>query len=315
MKNLSDTTINSQHYWDKRFEKDWEEKQGKEQTQMFYSLLLKNLPSFVLKYIRKETKTINDIGCALGEGTLLIQKAFPQQHVEGTDFSVTAINKAKENYPNLSFSVQDIKHIPQKYDVIIASNIIEHFQDPLLIIQKILEHTNSLAIIMLPFQEDNNHLGKEHFQSFDFKDFPIIYGNYFLLYSKEIDLIDTSDAQYWGGKQLLLIYALADVFKLKDINLGNYHAGNVNKDKKIQDLRATEKEFIKINTTYTQLNKDFNLSKKKIDSLENEIYQLSHELNGMKGSAAWKFVQTYYHFLEKHPNIKKFINSIHHPKK
>lgn len=315
MKDILNTKINSQDYWNKRFEKDWEEKQGKEQTKMFYSIMLKNLPSFLLNYIKKETKTINDIGCALGEGTFLIQTTFPQQQVEGTDFSVTAINKAKERYPDLNFSVQDIKHIPQKYDVIVASNIVEHFSNPLLVIQEILKHTNKLAIIMLPFQEDKSNLGKEHFQSFDFKDFPIVFSNYFLLYSKEIDLSGTSNAKYWNGKQLLLIYSNIREFSLKDLTLENYHAGDIDKNKEIEELRAVKKEFAKIDTDYKQLKKDFSILNRKFDSLNNTNSALSQELNTIKNSSAWKLVQAYYNFLGKYPNIKKIVNLIHHPKK
>jgi len=186
MKSTSNSTINSKVYWDKRFKEDWEEKNGREQTRAFYALLLKELPDFVTQLIETKSSTINDIGCALGEGTQLIQTRFPKQLVEGTDFSSAAIANAKQKYPNLKFDVQDINHLPKAYDVMIASNVVEHFKNPLSILKKIIKSTKKLAIIMLPFQEEIKYLISEHTQSFDFKDFPIAIDDSLLIYSKEI---------------------------------------------------------------------------------------------------------------------------------
>ena len=58
--------------------------------------------------------------------------------------------------------------LPKSYDVMIASNVVEHFKDPISILGKIINNTEKIAIIMLPFKEDTSHLVSEHTKSFNF---------------------------------------------------------------------------------------------------------------------------------------------------
>lgn len=311
--------INSQNYWDKRFEKDWEEKHGREQTKMFYTVLLNNLPNFIKGYIEKSTKTICDVGCALGEGTDLIQKAFPKQEVEGSDFSSIAIKDAQKRYPKLKFSTQDITNLSNSYDVVIASNIIEHFKNPLNVIDQVLSKTKKILVIMLPFQEDKDNLGKEHFQSFDFKDFLIRKEKGSLIYSKEIDLRGTKNAEYWNGKQILLVYAVDQKLQNSDLSLENFCSRNYDdflKDEKagVLDLKELLTKKDHQITELEALNQELNSDQQQLQKLNNSIYEqnkyLEQEIKTIKGSKAWHFIQNYYNILEKHPSLRMIIKKL-----
>lgn len=298
---------NSKVYWDKRFEEDWEEKNGGEQTRAFYALLLKELPAFVAQFIETKTETINDLGCAFGDGTQLIQAKFPKQLVEGTDFSSAAIANAKQKYTNLKFDVQDINHLPKAYDVMIASNVLEHFTNPLSILKKIIKSTKKLIIIMLPFQEEVKHLISEHTQSFDFKDFPITISDSLLIYSKEIVMAGIPEEQHWHGKQILLVYAKKNIYPQEEISLENYHYSNIDKDEKINELRLLKDEFAKINLNYERLREKSLKLQVKTNSLKETNVLLNDELDKIKVSSAWKITQSYYRLLEKNPSLKKVV--------
>jgi len=319
MKNTLNSMINSQGYWDERFQEDWEEKHGREQTKMFYKVMIENLPDFINEYIKTKTETICDVGCALGEGTNLIQKAFPKQKVEGSDFSSVAVADAQKRYPKLKFSVQDITNLSNKYDVIIASNIIEHFQNPLNVIDQVLNNTKKILIIMLPFQEDKNNLGKEHFQSFDFENFSLRKNGANLIYSREIDLRGTKDAEYWDGKQILLIYAKDKNLMNEELSLENFSSRNYDTFLKSQDegLLELRESVNQKNDKIAQLealNLQINTNQQRLQELNNSLYEkilsLEEELHTIKHSKAWHLIQNYYNMLGKHPRLRNIIKRI-----
>lgn len=83
---------------------------------------------------------------------------------------------------------------------------------------------------------DTSHLVSEHTKSFNFNDFPIVIDDSFLLYSKEIDMAETKEEEYWHGKQILLIYCKENIFSKKTLLLSNYHACNFDKDKRLTEF-------------------------------------------------------------------------------
>lgn len=77
--------------------------------------------------------TILDVGC--GAGTYLtypIAKRFPSVHVVGVDSDEVSIAFARQSYPlpNLEFQMLDLLNSEARFDLIVASEVIEHVEDP-----------------------------------------------------------------------------------------------------------------------------------------------------------------------------------------
>lgn len=90
--------------------------------------------SFVERVITTANpSSILDVGC--GAGTYLtypIAKRFPTVHVVGVDSDELSIGFAQKSYPlsNLDFQIFDMLREDAKFDLIIASEVIEHVEDP-----------------------------------------------------------------------------------------------------------------------------------------------------------------------------------------
>jgi SAM-dependent methyltransferase len=318
--------INSKEYWDRRFQEDWEMKNGRQQTAVFYNLLISNIPQFVFEFIKRKSDSINDVGCALGEGTALLQKAFKTNSLVGTDFSETAIENAKKNFNHIQFEVQDVLTSKKKYDVIIASNIIEHFPKPFDVLQKVLSNSKQIAIVMIPFQEDKENMEKEHSQAFDFKDFKLLTNDFSLIYSKEINLIGTPDGEYWYGRQLLLIYGKRTLFPIENLTIDNYIMDKndkalLNSTIEIESLKGKLRDRELLKTQIEGLKKDVMEKSSEIEGLEKDIVEKSSVIEGLEkdvmekssvidrihSSRLWHIISRYHTFLNHHPRIKRII--------
>jgi trans-aconitate methyltransferase len=94
-----------------------------------------------------------DIGCAFGDGCILLKNNFPQADINGADFSEVRIKKAKQKSNKINFFVLDIaKEEPSlKYDYITLIHTLEHFNDPFPIVDKCLRFVNKALIIEVPY--------------------------------------------------------------------------------------------------------------------------------------------------------------------
>jgi len=76
-------------------------------------------------------KSILDIGCGKGKFTSLLKSK--NNKVKGIDISLTAIKKAKERYPNISFECMDIKkdfnNLKEKFELIIMKEILSYLEN------------------------------------------------------------------------------------------------------------------------------------------------------------------------------------------
>lgn len=146
------TNINSKKYWDKYFSK--------------YESFYRDLPyRFLLDinvFPKNTTFSLLDIGCAMGDGCKLIKANFSEAKINGADLSSVAIEKARKNSAGINFYILDLKKdlLPQKYDFIVLSHILEHFNDPFPIVDKCLKFTNKALVIITPYIEkfDNPRL-------------------------------------------------------------------------------------------------------------------------------------------------------------
>lgn len=192
--------INTKNWWENYFQNHWENNNGREQTAGFIGELISNLPNRVKSVIKERSKTIVDWGCALGDGTSLLNSEFPEQQVVGVDIADEARKKAKNNFPELTF-YSDFEKIPFSTDVVVNSNCLEHFTDYLDILKRGLSKTTQLYIIMVPHNE-TPPLCESHFHQLLDGSFPDEIVGFQKLYSKVI----TSNPEHWNGEQLIVLY-------------------------------------------------------------------------------------------------------------
>lgn len=215
--------VNSVEYWDEKFNKAWDKNNGEKQTEFFCRMFLENIPSWIKKDINDNSRSIIDLGCAEGEAVKILSENFKNSSVTGLDFSIEAIKKAKEKYPNNNFITGNIKKkLMLNQDVIYCSNTLEHFENPHSIIENIISTKAKYIFIMIPFN-DNQYSAEngEHEYFFDYTDFKVELGDYNLLFFKVIDT-KREEKEYWIGSQAILIYTKDNIkfeeVVLKDLN-------------------------------------------------------------------------------------------------
>ena len=206
--------INSKAYWDGRFSTgNWVNSHGGAQTEFFTEIAIRNLPVWLIEHINRDSLEVCDVGCAQGEGCALLKKTFTNSRIIGIDFSESALLIAREKFPSIEFFCESIHALQARHDVIYASNVLEHFENPIEVIQKLLDQTNHYLVILVPFQE--RHRFGEHLATFDYHSFPLRVGGFQLTYHKEMNCAPEPNTRY-HGLQILVIYAKGDGFTLEN---------------------------------------------------------------------------------------------------
>jgi GT2 family glycosyltransferase/SAM-dependent methyltransferase/glycosyltransferase involved in cell wall biosynthesis len=203
-----DMDINAQGYWDRRFQEDWEAFAGPRQSRFFASLAIENLPSWIFTEVRRSGLSVADWGCAQGDGTELIASCVGSSHVTGIDFAETAIAQARERYPNVRFEqldwLREGEEGTRDYDIVFSSNTLEHFHEPLDVLERIACHASKAVLLAVPYRELDRH--EEHFVSFVAQNVPLALRNgYHLAWAKAVDCAEIPDTA-WQGEQLFLAY-------------------------------------------------------------------------------------------------------------
>lgn len=110
------------------------------------------------QYPRNATFSLIDLGCGSGSLLYTVKKMFPDAQIFGVDFSQKAIdNLNAKNINGICKSIYDLK-IPFKYDVIIASALLEHLSRPRKFIDvvKSLSHKGTKLFIHVPDTDSNS---------------------------------------------------------------------------------------------------------------------------------------------------------------
>jgi teichuronic acid biosynthesis glycosyltransferase TuaH len=261
--------VNSKEYWDNRFNTDWEKNLGREQTKFFAKLLVLSLPEKLISIIKRKSFSILDWGCAEGDAINIFSDKFLSNDVSGLDFSEAAIARAKKNYPNNNYYAGSLNDIDKKFDVIITSNCLEHFEKPFDIVHELVKYTKECLIIMVPFREAD--MIAEHFVTFDYSNFPLFLDGFTLLSAR---LVDTSseDSSFWSGKQFLLAYVNVNstVISELDITLDDFllSSGYIEESDR---FKIQEKNISELNIEKDYLEKNIFEHKKIIRMLQNDI--------------------------------------------
>lgn len=104
------------------------------------------------KYLNKENTKILDIGC--GSGEINYHLALNGYQGKGIDISYSMINLAKEKFKdikNWNFQVSSLMDYDdtKKYDLVIASGLIEYFEDEDFVIDKLKYFINDKGLIII----------------------------------------------------------------------------------------------------------------------------------------------------------------------
>lgn len=234
---------------DKYFASGWKEKEGNQQTIFFCNIALNNFPKWLTNDLRRGV-SLADVGCAMGECVNIFQKKFKKSKVVGIDFSPVAIEQAKKLFPENNFYCESLTDLKRRYDAIFCSNTLEHFQNPLIKLKKLMSFVNKYVIILVPFQEYER--SPFHTYTFDYQNFPLAISDFTLAFSKVITTWNIPDNRWPGtpkspGKQILVIYAKHRNIEAKKINL--------NSVVQIEELTTTENQNGNINSSKSELEK------------------------------------------------------------
>lgn len=211
------TNINTSTYWNQRFKSgDWIEKGGVNQTKMFAESILPfiQLPS-------NFSGTLLDFGCGLGDAIPIYKNKFPKSQLIGLDFSDFAIELCNQRYQGLAtFICGNYLDVPI-VDVIIASNVLEHLSNDILIAAELKKRCKELYIVV-PYQEvlsqNSEHINtysKTSFQKLAPTSLKVIssqgwsqFGKalYFDIYCKNIFRIIAGRKVIYRKKQILFLF-------------------------------------------------------------------------------------------------------------
>ncbi|MCU1065511.1 class I SAM-dependent methyltransferase [Stenotrophomonas maltophilia] len=206
---MTTSDINGQDYWESRFQRDWIQNEGQRQSQFFGMVACRLFPAWFVEDVKRNSLELCDWGCAMGDGTQVIKSELGLERVAGLDFSVSAIEQARRNYPDIAFATDDLlaEGVDLEFDVIFSSNTLEHFHAPWDTAATLTAHARQYFVMLVPFQEPLEERHEEHFYSFHWHNLRRELPNDFrLVHAGVIDVGLLPDPQY-SGKQLLAIYA------------------------------------------------------------------------------------------------------------
>jgi hypothetical protein len=266
---LTSTDINSQDYWNGRFETDWESNLGKEQSRFFARVALDTLPAWLRSAANQDGWTVCDWGCAQGDGTDVMASYFSREHVIGVDFAEAAVEKARAAYPSVRFEAQDwIAHddVNEKFSMIFSSNTLEHFHDPFTVLSKLFNHAEHCVVLALPYRELSRI--SEHFFTFTPENIPLVADeDWVLAYARAVDC-RPMEPTYWHGDQVILVYVNRAWAQAKKLALADGLLGAETPPLPLEDLTSA-----------------------KIDLLRSENALLADELSALKVQLEQHFSQ------------------------
>lgn len=309
---MTSTDINSQDYWNGRFETDWESNLGKEQSRFFARVALDHLPEWLRGAANQEAWKICDWGCAQGDGTDVLASYFPRERVTGIDFAEAAVEKARAAYPGIRFEPQDWianDAIEERFSMIFSSNTLEHFHDPFEVLAKLFKRADCCAVLALPYRELSRI--SEHFFTFTAENIPLVAnGDWMLVHAQAVDC-RPMEPTYWHGDQVILVYVNRTWAQSKKLALAD---GLLNSDTptipadvtgfKIDMLRAENETLAKsVDSVKAQLEEQLKEQAALIEARAADLQRLlddrqrlaaerdalAQELAAIKSSRSWRY--------------------------
>jgi hypothetical protein len=211
-RNMTDFEVNSADYWESRFERDWAQTQGCEQTSYFARILLDHLPSWLEDEIRTNGLSLCDWGCAEGEAVEAFRTHFPQSRIRGIERSHNALRKARYKFGTEYFIGHDVltAPLPATFDVLAASNVLQYFQTPWPVLRTLGVHAARHLLMLVPYREENR--APEHLYTFDDATIATRIDPDFLLSSSKVIDCSGHPGGNSPGSQILLVYSRSQYF-------------------------------------------------------------------------------------------------------
>lgn len=116
--------------------------------------LISNFYSTVFRLVKPlKVESILDVGC--GEGITLdkLEKQSIGKKLYGIDYSDDALKIGKKIYPHLSLSKGDIYDIKEKdstYDLVMATEVLEHLDDPQKALKELIRVSKKYVLLSVP---------------------------------------------------------------------------------------------------------------------------------------------------------------------
>lgn len=202
--------VNSRCWWEDYFAEQWDAYGGRAQTAYFMRRLVEHLPAAEREYLNSRDASILDWGCAFGNGVDVLAQTFPRCSVSGLDFAETAIAEAKSCFPQYEFHRTDNGEIPKSFDVVVVSNCLEHFPNPLEVMRRQLPHCRKFYAVLVPYRESPLH--SSHVSQFREECFPHRFDGFTRIATVIIDC----ESPYWLGRQILVLYASGDYLRERE---------------------------------------------------------------------------------------------------
>jgi hypothetical protein len=201
--------INSDSYWNDRFEEDWEACEGPAQSRFFTQITIEHLPGWIINEIKRKSLTLVDWGCGQGDGTDAWSSCLDPKQLTGVDFASTAIEQATQRYPHIRFVnddwLKDTNDQNGVFDVVFSSNTLEHFCEPYKVLETLCSRAGKAIVLALPYRELERI--DEHLYSFLPENIPLLLNDKFNLISSQVVDCRQLPETYWAGDQIILVYA------------------------------------------------------------------------------------------------------------
>ena len=187
--------INTPEFWDEQFRKE-------------YELFSKDLGGFIrwnpvrfnlISQYVKNNQRILDVSCGLGHQMRYLKARFPLSEVMGLDFSPFAVQIVNQlggvAFQSDCYSFTDIV---KDFDVILATEIIEHVSYPKKMLKEIHAglKDGGTCIVTTPIK-GNQPLEKDHMKEFTITELEDLMSKYF----KDVVMIDMNLFQMAIGKK------------------------------------------------------------------------------------------------------------------
>jgi len=121
-------------------------------VQMLMSKYFTDLDSMIYP-IQQEVRSALDIGCGEGYTTKHIQDL--GIHIEGADDSERIIKTAKRLHPSVPYSVYsiyDLHSLNQRYDLVVANEVLEHLENPERALSEMKCISNKYIFVSVPHE-------------------------------------------------------------------------------------------------------------------------------------------------------------------
>lgn len=272
-----DKKVNSEGYWDTRFDTDWESNDGPMQSRFFSRVAMDLLPPWLLTQLRSGL-TVADWGCAQGDGTAVFAEEVASGQLTGIDFSAVAIAQARARYPQIVFKAQDWlsgEDDAARYDVVFSSNTLEHFDQPFEALAMLARRARKAVVLALPYREFERI--DEHFFTFTPDNLPLqLDGGYTLVWARVVDC-RRFPGGLWNGEQVVLVYAQQDWFGTLGLRMAGMRVEH--------DDPLVDPARVQARATAAALQEQLDQLRVRAQDKERELQQLREQLETVKAQA------------------------------